>query len=80
MKPSRSTQSQAAPTKKTSKMTATPAAPKPKKNKVIRISSEEVALRAYFIGERRRSLGTAGDETSDWVQAEHELNQELEDK
>jgi hypothetical protein len=36
-------------------------------------SSEQVALRAYFIGERRRTLGIEGDETSDWVAAEREL-------
>jgi hypothetical protein len=43
-------------------------------------SSEQVALRAYFIGERRRSLGIPGDETSDWVAAERELLAELKTK
>jgi hypothetical protein len=38
---------------------------------------EQVQLRAYFIGERRKTLGTPGDETSDWVQAELELKAEL---
>jgi hypothetical protein len=38
---------------------------------------EQVQLRAYFIGERRKSLGASGDETSDWVQAELELKAEL---
>jgi hypothetical protein len=37
---------------------------------------EQVQLRAYFIGERRKSLGIPGDETSDWVQAERELKAE----
>lgn len=37
---------------------------------------EQVQLRAYFIGERRKSLGFPGDETSDWVQAEAELKAE----
>jgi hypothetical protein len=37
-------------------------------------------LRAYFIGERRRSLGIPGDETSDWVAAERELLAELKTK
>ena len=41
-------------------------------------SYEQVQLRAYFIGERRKSLGIAGSETSDWVQAELELKAELE--
>ena len=40
-------------------------------------SYEQIQLRAYFIGERRKSLGILGDETSDWVQAERELKEEL---
>lgn len=43
-------------------------------------SYEQVQLRAYFIGERRKSLGIRGDETSDWVQAERELQEELATK
>jgi hypothetical protein len=43
-------------------------------------SYEQVQLRAYFIGERRKSLGIPGSETSDWVQAELELKAELEPK
>jgi len=43
-------------------------------------SYEQIQLRAYFIGERRKSLGIRGDETSDWVQAERELKEELEAK
>jgi hypothetical protein len=43
-------------------------------------SAEQVALRAYFIAERRRSLGIDGDETSDWIAAERELRAELEAK
>jgi hypothetical protein len=43
-------------------------------------SYEQVQLRAYFIGERRKSLGISGDETSDWVQAELELKAELAGK
>ena len=79
MKSSRSASSQAVPTKKTSKKAAASAVAgnlANQKNKVIQASKEQVALRAYFIGERRRSLGIAGDETSDWVQAEQELSQE----
>jgi hypothetical protein len=37
---------------------------------------EQIQLRAYFIGERRLSLGIAGDSTADWVQAERELKGE----
>jgi hypothetical protein len=41
---------------------------------------EQVQLRAYFIGERRKSVGIPGDETSDWVQAELEIKAELAPK
>jgi Protein of unknown function (DUF2934) len=40
-------------------------------------SYQELQLRAYFIAERRKSLGIPGSETSDWVQAELELKAEL---
>ena len=43
-------------------------------------SYEKIQLRAYFIGVRRKSLGVRGDETSDWVQAERELQEELATK
>ncbi len=43
-------------------------------------SFEQVQLRAYFIGERRRKLGQPGNETSDWVQAERELRREQKAK
>ena len=39
--------------------------------------NEQIALRAYFIGKRRRELGFPGDETSDWVLAEREISEEL---
>jgi hypothetical protein len=58
-----------------------PAAKSKSQKKVVsQPSSEQVALRAYFIGERRRSLGIHGDETSDWVAAERELLAELKTK
>ena len=37
---------------------------------------EQIQQRAYFISERRVSLGIAGDSTSDWIQAERELKEE----
>lgn len=37
------------------------------------ITNEEIALKAYYLGERRRSLGLPGDAQSDWLQAEREL-------
>jgi hypothetical protein len=57
-----------------------PAKGKSQKKVLTQPSSEQVALRAYFIGERRRSLGIHGDETSDWVAAERELLAELKRK
>jgi hypothetical protein len=57
-----------------------PVKTKSQKKVVTQPSSEQVALRAYFIGERRRSLGVHGDETSDWVAAERELLAELKAK
>jgi hypothetical protein len=39
---------------------------------------EQIQLRAYFIGQKRVSLGIAGDSTSDWVQAEWELKEEAQ--
>ena len=60
MKSSRSAQSESVPVKKTAKKTATPSAGRQKTSKVNQISKEEVARRAYFISERRRSLGMEG--------------------
>jgi hypothetical protein len=37
------------------------------------VTDEEIALKAYYLGERRRSLGLPGDAQSDWLQAEREL-------
>jgi|GEM_PF-531099 len=43
---------------------------------VIEISNDDIALRAYFIAERRRHMGWHGDETGDWVEAERQLRSE----
>ena len=40
------------------------------------ISSEDIALRAYFIAERRHKMGWQGDSTGDWVEAERQLKVE----
>ena len=37
------------------------------------ITPADIALRAYFIAEKRRKLGLPGDSTSDWVEAERQL-------
>jgi hypothetical protein len=38
---------------------------------------EKIQQRAYFISERRRKLGIAGDTHQDWITAEKELRAEL---
>ncbi len=37
------------------------------------VTEDDIALAAYYIGERRRHLGLPGDERSDWWQAERQL-------
>jgi len=37
------------------------------------ITTEEIALKAYYLAERRRHLGLPGDPEADWLQAEREL-------
>ena len=39
-------------------------------------SNHDVALRAYYIAERRRNLDLPGDEMGDWVEAERQLRTE----
>ena len=34
---------------------------------------DDIALRAYFIAEKRRALSLAGDEHQDWIEAERQL-------
>jgi hypothetical protein len=40
-------------------------------------SSEAIALRAYFIAERRQHEGIPGDSESDWLEAERQIRKEL---
>ncbi|MEI6340301.1 MAG: DUF2934 domain-containing protein [Verrucomicrobiota bacterium] len=40
------------------------------------ISGDDIALRAYFIAERRGKMGWHGDSTGDWVEAERQLQAE----
>lgn len=49
--------------------------PAPKKKPAPRpvISTDDIALRAYYIAERRQKMGWPGDSTSDWVEAERQL-------
>lgn len=37
------------------------------------VTTEEIAIKAYYLAERRRHLGLPGDPESDWLQAEREL-------
>ena len=37
------------------------------------VTIEEIALKAYYLAERRRHLGLPGDPESDWLEAEREL-------
>ena len=43
---------------------------------VVSITPADIALRAYFIAEKRQKLGLRGDSTSDWVEAERQLQAE----
>ena len=59
----------------------TPKTPKPAKKKAAKvISNEDIALRAYFIAERRQASGGHGDEHGDWVEAERQLRAEAAKK
>lgn len=40
---------------------------------VSTITTEDIALRAYYISERRHYLGLPGDPQSDWLEAEKQL-------
>ncbi len=37
------------------------------------LTQEEIALRAYYLGEKRRHFGLPGDESHDWIEAERQL-------
>jgi len=43
-------------------------------------TQEDVALRAYFISEKRRSNGLPGDEHQDWLEAERQIKAEFTKK
>ena len=72
------------PAKTTTKKTATaasakkPAAKKPAapKKAATKYTEDDVALRAYFISEKRQHLGLPGDSHADWVEAERQLAEE----
>ena len=43
-------------------------------------STDDVALRAYFIAEKRQQCGLPGDAHADWVEAERQLAEERQTK
>jgi hypothetical protein len=58
------------------KKPAKAAARKAAKPEPVTFSTEDIALRAYFISERRHRSGLPGDEQSDWIEAERQLHAE----
>jgi len=54
---------------------AAPAAKRVKKKSAepAIVRTEDIALRAYFIAERRQQLGLPGDALGDWIEAERQL-------
>jgi hypothetical protein len=66
----------AATKKAPAKKAAKPAA----KAKTVTFSTEDIALRAYFIAEHRQRMGIHGDEHSDWVEAERQIKAETKRK
>ena len=45
-------------------------------NLQLSFSTDDISVRAYFIGEHRRSLGHCGDSEGDWLEAERQLRSE----
>lgn len=44
------------------------------------ITQDQIATRAYYIGERRQRMGWPGDPSSDWIEAEAQLVAEAKRK
>jgi Protein of unknown function (DUF2934) len=66
-------------------LTITSPAPPPstgvaKKKGAAEVEANDIALRAYYIAERRGKLGLPGDEMGDWVEAERQLSTEARRK
>ena len=65
------TAAKAKPAAKTAKTSA--AKPKRAAKSAPSFTREDVALRAYFLSEKRRNQGLPGDEHQDWIEAERQL-------
>jgi hypothetical protein len=48
--------------------------------KTVTFTTEDIALRAYFIAEHRQRHGLHGDSHSDWIEAERQLKKESRKK
>lgn len=57
-----------------------PAAKQQKDSFVGTIGKEKIAVRAYFISERRHQLGWEGNDVTDWMEAEQQLLAEAAEK
>lgn len=68
------------PTATKAKPKAAAKTPKPVKPASPAYTSDDVALRAYFIAEKRRAEGLPGDEHGDWIEAERQLSEEAKKK
>jgi hypothetical protein len=44
------------------------------------ITQDQIATRAYYIGERRQTMGWPGDPSTDWIDAEAQLIAEAKRK
>jgi hypothetical protein len=72
----------AAPAPAPAKSKAAPKARKPpaRQPKKPAFSHDDVALRAYFIAEKRLAAGLPGDARHDWIEAERQLAAEAKRK
>ena len=62
--------------KPTAKIPAKAAPKKKAAPKTVTFSTEDIALRAYFISEHRHRNGIHGDSHTDWITAEKQLRAE----
>lgn len=66
-------------TKSLAKTKAVPAKPAAPEVAPV-ITQDQIATRAYYIGERRQNMGWPGDPASDWIEAEAQLIAEAKRK